>query len=281
MFQQIDTLLSPKCPKKDIIGSVLRALNIIELLASHPYGLNAKEVSWELKLNLGTCYHLLNTLQYANYLVKDPDTNLFRLNSKIEYVMLGRVSLGQLVKQLESHVKDLQELTRETAYLSIWDGKEITVSARIEAPHTICVKTLDIGYTGANHASALGKPILSHLNENQFDQYFESRDLPAYTSNTITDPRILREKLVRVKQQGYSLDREEHAMEVFCIGAPIFGARGNVAASLAISLPLSRSRSDNLELVEKVKQTADSASRTLKLLSYMSPALSIENEQHH
>jgi len=59
-----------------LIGSVQRALAILELLAIHPAGLNAKQVVLKTEFNLSTCYHLLNTLEHENYIVKDPDTAL-------------------------------------------------------------------------------------------------------------------------------------------------------------------------------------------------------------
>lgn len=249
---------------------------MLELLAQHPRGLNAKQVGLKLQLNLSTCYHLLNTLEHSGYVVKDPDTLLFRLSGKIGYTIFNQASPAQLVKQLTPHVQTLQEITQETAYLSIWDGREITLSAIVEAPQTVRVKSLAIGDIGANHASALGKAILAYLDTDQFDRYFANRPLPAFTAHTITAPAALRDYLETVRQQGYSLDYEEFMPEVHCIGAPIFDACQNITASIAISIPVSRSTGNQPTLVPKVKRMAAAASRTLQILSYINPAASFE-----
>jgi len=166
----------------------------------------------------------------------------------------------------------LQDITKETAYLSIWDGKEITLSAIVEAPQTVQVKSLTIGDIGSNHASALGKAILAYFDHNQIEQYFVERPLPAFTPNTITDTKTLLENLAEIKEQGYAMDFEEFMLEVHCIGAPIFDAVGNVFASIAISLPINRANGNQQELISKVKQVADAASRTLTILGYVNPA---------
>lgn len=271
MLHQPAAVSSKKPAKNDIIGSVQRALRITELLARYPQGLNAKQIGLKLDLNLSTCYHLLNTLEHESYIVKDPETLLFRLSGKIGYTAFAQATPAQLVTQLTSHVNDLQEITGETAYLSIWDGQEITLSNIVEAAQTIRVKALTIGSTHGNHASALGKAILAHLTPDQFDRYFAGRDLPAYTTNTMTNLSSLRKYIAQIRQLGYALDFEEYMLEVHCISAPIFDACGQITASMAISLPVTRSEKKRAILIPKVKQMANSASRTLGILGYVGP----------
>ncbi|HMQ53171.1 MAG TPA: IclR family transcriptional regulator [Anaerolineae bacterium] len=273
------TALAKKQAKSDLIGSVQRALRILELLAFYPAGLNAKQIGLELGLNLSTCYHLLNTLEHEGYIVKDPDTSLFRSSAKVGFTALAQASPAQIVRQLAPHLQKLQELTRETAYLSIWDGREITLSHIIEAPQTIRVKALTIGDTQANHASALGKAILAYLSPAQFEQYFAGRTLPVYTANTITNLATLRVYLAQVREQGYALDCEEFMREVDCICAPIFDAHHEITASMAISLPAMRAVNNRQHLIDQVRHMAADATRTLRILGYIGPASAGEQDR--
>ena len=247
-------------------------MNILELLAVHPGGLTAKQVGLKLKFNLSTCYHLLNTLKHEGYVIKEPETSAFRLSGKIGYTVFDQVSPAQLVSQLMPHVQTLQEITQETTYLSVWDGREITLSAIVEAPQTVRVKSLAIGETEANHASALGKAILAHFDDAAFARYFAHRPLPAFTPNTITETTTLQAALSLVLTQGYALDCEEFMHDVHCIGAPIFDAQHDITASIAISLPVSRSNGNREHLIQQVKHIADAASHTLQILGYAGPA---------
>jgi DNA-binding IclR family transcriptional regulator len=272
MLQQAIFSPQTKSSQNDLIGSVQRALCILELLAQYPAGLNAKQVSQKLQLNLSTCYHLLNTLIASGYAIKDPDNLLFRLSGKIGYTVLGSTFPAQLVQQLTPHVQALQEATLETAYLSLWDGEEIILSGIVESPRSVRVKSLTIGYSEANHATALGKAILAYFDETQLDHYLSGRELPAYTPNTLTNPTALKTYLPKVRQQGFSLDIEEFLPDVCCIGAPIFDAWGGVAASIAISLPTIRYHAHWETLLPKVAQAAKAATRSLKLRGYARPS---------
>ena len=59
---------------------------------------------------------------------------------------------------------------------------------------------------------------------------------------------------------------------VHCISVPIFDAHGNITASIAISLPSTRSGKNNPLIIPQVKQVANSASRSLGILGYIGPA---------
>jgi len=271
-FQQIASLSAQNQKmKNDIIGSVCRALRIMELLASCPDGMNAKQIGYRLCLNVGTCYHLLNTLIVSGYVIKDADTLLFRLSGKLTYTFCKAVSARQIVSYLMSHVQSLQEKTHETTYLSVWNGKDIFLAAIDESPLSVRVKSLTLGYDKANHATALGKAILAHLSESQLDNYLINHGLERYTSNTITSDDLFKRHLIDVRRQGYSFDNEEFLTDVCCIGAPIFDAEGQVIASIAISLPSTRYHSHGNTLIPYVQQSAKAATRTLSILGYVRP----------
>ena len=268
MLQQTISAPPQKQSKKDLIGSVQRALRVLELLAQHPAGLNAKQVSQQVGINLSTCYHLLNTLIASGYAVKDPDTSLFCLSGKVGYTILDHASPAQLVRHLTPHVQALQETTHETAYLSLWDGEEIILSSIIESPRSVRVKTLVIGYSEGNHAMALGKAILAYFDDEQLARYLADRELPAFTPNTLTDPAALNKHLLQIREQGYALDLEEYLPDVHCLGAPIFDATGQITASIAISLPATRYHANEQTLLHKVIQAGQAATRTLRILGY-------------
>jgi DNA-binding IclR family transcriptional regulator len=66
------------------------------------------------------------------------------------------------------------------------------------------------------------------------------RPLPAFTSNSITDPDRLREELDHVRKQGFAVDREEIEEGLMCVAAPIIDAEGNTCAAISMAGPSSR-----------------------------------------
>jgi DNA-binding IclR family transcriptional regulator len=264
----------------DLITSLLRGLQILELLAVEPEGLLAKTVSFRTGLNVSTCYHLLNTLVAAGYVTKQSTTQRFAATGKISYPAYAALEQARIVPTLQPHLQALREATRETTYLSLRQAGEIVIGAIVDSPQALKVSLLHIGYDGANHALALGKAVLAYLDERDVTAYFEQHGLPFLTTNTIREPCALKAELDMVRERGYGLDLEEFAPGVCCIGAPIFGATGRVVAALGISLPTSRYHADSAALAQQVVSTAAAATRTLALLGYMVPQCDIRGPEH-
>lgn len=55
------------------------------------------------------------------------------------------------------------------------------------------------------------------------------------TERTITDPDRLMEELEQVREQGYALDAREMEEHAECVGAPVFGADGNLVGAVSVS----------------------------------------------
>jgi IclR family acetate operon transcriptional repressor len=88
--------------------------------------------------------------------------------------------------------------------------------------------------------------------------------MPRRTSHTITDIETLSEDLAIVRQRGYSVDDEEDADGVFCVGAPVHDFRGVCAGAISITglkldMPAWRIR----ELGQTVREHADRIARLL------------------
>jgi DNA-binding IclR family transcriptional regulator len=259
---------SQPAPPRDLITSLLRGLRIMELLAAAPEGLLAKTISARSGLNLSTCYHLLNTLVDAGYVLKPAGSQRYSLSGKVSYPSFASLEGAPLVAYLLPYLQALRDETQETAYLSLRDGDAIVLSAIVDSPATVKVGLLFVGYDEANHATALGKAVLAHLDDYDVTAYLERRGMPALTRHTLTDPAALKQELLLTRERGYSLDREEFAAGVCCIGAPIFNASGRVIASLGIPLPCARFKVAGDALAKQVVASAAAATRALTLVRF-------------
>jgi DNA-binding IclR family transcriptional regulator len=76
-------MTTPPSTKNDLIGSVSRAITILDVLSTRPQGLTVKAISLETGLNLSTCYHLINTLVAHQMLAQGPAARTFVLGPKI------------------------------------------------------------------------------------------------------------------------------------------------------------------------------------------------------
>jgi DNA-binding IclR family transcriptional regulator len=97
-----------------------------------------------------------------------------------------------------------------------------------------------IGLRNPAHSSAVGKVLISHLPDEELNQFFGGKGLSKRTENTITDMTQLKEHLKMVRNQGYAIDDEENEKGVRCVGAPIYNEAGNAVAAISISGPAFR-----------------------------------------
>ena len=263
-----DYSLGEKCEpirQKNVLQSVARAFAILELLKEHTAGLLPKQVSHALQLNLTTCYHQLNTLAALGYVQRDSQTRRFQLSGKIMFRQQGAYYSGEIVKLLRPQLINLQRATRETAYLSLWNGTEIYISDIVPSSQNIQVKPLDIGYSEANHAMAIGKAVLSQLEKDRLCHYIEEHSLEPYTAKTITNAEQLLAHLDEVATQGYSLDLGERFKDIYCLGVPIFGVDKQIVGSIGITTTYYRFRKNFDQFLDSLLSIGSAADRSLRL----------------
>ena len=82
------------------------------------------------------------------------------------------------------------------------------------------------------------------------------------TQKTITTSEALASELAAIKNRGYAIDDEEHAIGLRCIAAPVFNEFDEVVAAISVSGPTARIPDNRLEpLGEMVLQAAFEATR--------------------
>lgn len=85
------------------------------------------------------------------------------------------------------------------------------------------------------HCTGVGKALLSQLSDQELDSILEHAGLPQFTPNTIVDVETLKHDLTVTRQRGYAIDNEEHEIDSYCIGVPIFDDRSQVVAACSLS----------------------------------------------
>ncbi len=224
---------------KKTIGSVLKAVEIIELLAASDEEIGVTEISNHLNYGVSATYHLLNTLKISEMIEQDSKTKKYRLGLKLWKI--GKLAREQnhLSTFVQPYLRELQELTGETVNLTILDNGEIMYIAQEESKKLIRMFT-KIGARVPLHCSAAGKILLAFLPEEKQRTIIEGIHFNKFTEKTVTNPKELRDQLEIIKQQGYAFDDEEREAGVSCIAAPVFDFDREVIAAISISGPTIR-----------------------------------------
>jgi IclR family acetate operon transcriptional repressor len=215
-----------------LIGSVRRALHLLDAVCASERPVTAKQLSHTLGLPLSTVYHLLRTLVYEGYVRKLDDG--YVLGGRASGLRQGNVRQAA-VGRARPALAGLRDQMGAAAYLSSYEDGEIVLMDVADGPGMKCVD-LWVGMRDAAHATAFGKCILSLLDKPGRDDYLSRHELADLTPRTVTDRRVLERTLGA--HPPYVVDREEYLLGTACVAAPV-RAPGFLGA-IAISVPARR-----------------------------------------
>lgn len=254
------------------LQSVERALDALELLAGSesPDGMTLTELTERLDVSKSTAFALLQTLISRGY-VADSGVRLtrrYRLGMML--AKLGDLAMEQspLVSVAMPVLQQVTDTTGLTTRLVVPDGPFAVVAGRVDAPGTVRFASY-LGKREYPHCTSAGKALLAALPPDEARALAVEAGLPARTPRTITDPDALVRDLEVSAARGYTIDDEEDAEGVFCVGSAVYDRGGTcVAAVSGTGLKLNRPswRMDELGVV--LREAADSISSALGGPSY-------------
>jgi DNA-binding IclR family transcriptional regulator len=140
------------------------------------------------------------------------------------------------------YLVDLREEVGETVVLETISGKNPVVTYIAQGRRSLSVKP-NIGDIVPIHASPGAKAIIAFSDPKIIDRFLHEK-MESFTPYTITDREVLRHQLNEIRQQGVAFCREEMAIGVNAIGAPIFDHENQPVAAVVIAGLVSRVNCD-------------------------------------
>ncbi len=218
------------------VGSVARALALLDALAASDSGLRVNELARRIGVNASTASRLLATLEQAR-IVEREHGGPYRLGLRL--VELSDRVLAQLdVRQLaRPWLSWLVRETGETATLSVpGESEAITVDF---VPSAFSVASMArLGRPSIPHATAAGKVMLAFGDRDELGEGGEA--LVAYTVRTVTDREALARELEAVRDAGIAEAIGEREPDLNALAAPVLGRRGELIAILGVQGPAAR-----------------------------------------
>ncbi|OUN01630.1 MAG: IclR family transcriptional regulator [Paenibacillaceae bacterium ZCTH02-B3] len=222
-----------------IIQALDRALRILDLFDEHTPELKITEISERMNLHKSTVHALLKTLRMHGYIDQDPHTGKYRLGLRL--LEKGQLLLAglDLRNAARPFLEELSEATGQTVHLLVLDGQEGVYIDKVEGAQAP-IRYSRIGRRVPLHSSAGGKVLAAFQPPEVLERLLANYRFVKHTPNTIDSPERFRQELERVRREGCAYDREENEPGVWCVGAPIFGHDGKLAAATSLSFVTAR-----------------------------------------
>lgn len=246
--------------------ALVRGLDILELFldARTDDGLSAPEVTAATGLPRATVHELLATLVAKSYLRKDPVSGRFHLGLRV--FQLGN-AYGERLDLVTVGRRIAEEIAAdcdETVNVGVLEGSDVVYMAKVESRHAVRMVSA-VGRRIPASCTAMGKAMLAHLPDADLDALYPAeRALPSLTARSIVDRRELLDQLAEARRTGLALEVGESTEDVSCAAAPVRDHRGEVVASVSVSVPDSRwSQRPVAEWADFARRGAERLSATL------------------
>ncbi len=243
--------------------SLTRALTLLERLSESDTGMHLTDLSYQLGMPAATVHRLLSTFEELDFVEQDPDEGSWFIGLKAFTVGNAFLKRRDFVASARPYMNALVDECGETVNLGVIDDGEVVFISQVESQEVMRM-IVRLGSRSPIHASGVGKAMLANMPEQRVTRILQQRGLARYTDHTIDSPATLRDELKQVRQQGYALDDEEHAVGLRCVAAPIFDENGQALAAISLSGPKARIVDGRLgEMGNAVRQTAAEITREL------------------
>jgi IclR family acetate operon transcriptional repressor len=224
------------------IGSLDRALALIDELSRNAEEIGVTELSTRLSMSKNQVFRILSTLKAHGY-VQQTENKTYRLGSKFFEIGQRLISQNDLLQVAQTQMDWLRDETGETVHLFVRDGLQAVCVARRESRAAISLSA-QVGRRFLMHAGACPKAILAYQDAKFVDATIAEHGLPTYTGRTVLSRDALEAQLARIRQQGYAESDEDLDPSAYSIAIPIAGLNGNVNTAMSVAGPLHRFTAD-------------------------------------
>ncbi len=225
--------------KTDKVSRSVRALEIVEAVASADHPMTVVDLMALTGLPKATLHRLCNLLETEGFLRPDLSDRGYVGGHRL--ARLARLTLATSAERSYRHgiLTAVSREIGETCNIVISKGTEMFYTDRVETEWPLRHQ-LPIGSNVPVHCTASGKLYLSSLTKRQCADLVSVLTMERFTDNTITDPGHLLEAVKQVRRDGVGTDNEEFIDGMVAVCVPINDDKGRMVAALAFHAPTVR-----------------------------------------
>lgn len=215
------------------VGSVQRAIAVLDALADGGAELGTNEIARRTGINASSISRLLSTLTDAGLVQHLPATGRYRLGVRILQLASAARENLDLRAVARPLLEELAEISGETVTLSLPGEHDVLTVDFVPSSRSVR-SVAEIGRNSIAHATATGKVFLACGGQ------LPDGDLPAFTDATITDRAKLAHAIDEIAEQGYAMAVRERDNDLSAIAVPVLDQARQLIAIVGIQGPATR-----------------------------------------
>jgi IclR family transcriptional regulator, pca regulon regulatory protein len=245
-----------KVPRREAMGGLAKGLAVIRAFAREHSGLTLSQIAAHAGMPAATARRCLLTLQELGYVIHRD--RLYLLRPKVLELGAAYLESMDIEHLTQTHLEELARETGDSAALTVLDGNDIVYVARASV-RTLLRLEAHVGSRFPAYATSMGRVLLAGLPEERLAAYLRTQNFVALTSQTVTDPKKLRQLIGDCRRVGYCAVEDELAYGVVAVAVPVFDQQRRVVAALnssSHSRRMSKTKlvRDRLAMLKQVSQ---------------------------
>tara|TARA_B100000378_G_scaffold249165_1_gene222328 strand:+ start:44 stop:892 length:849 start_codon:yes stop_codon:yes gene_type:complete len=216
----------------EFVEALAKGLAILECFdAAHPQ-MTLSEVARRVGLSPAAARRSLITLQTLGYVGQ---TNKhFHLRPKVMTLSSAFYFSARIDEVLQPNLRMLVEQFGDASSVGTLDGDHVIYVAHVSVQRARRAAAV-IGARYPAGATSLGRVLLAGQSDEALEHYLQTAKLEALTSKTVTDPVVLREKIMAVRADGYATTVDQLDYGITALAVPIRNFEGRTIAALNTS----------------------------------------------
>ena len=212
--------------------TLAKGLAVMRAFNGERAAMTLSEAAGVADLTRATARRILRTLAALGYVGQDG--RQFSLTPKVLELGFGYLSAQSWVERAVPLMKELSAGVQESCSAAILQGTDIVYVARVPTSRIMSVAVTVGSRLPAFHTS-LGRAQLGFVDDGELWQRIMSLPIPPYTTQTITEPQALFDRIKADREQGFSIVDEELERGLRSIAVPVVDRRGAAIAALNLS----------------------------------------------
>lgn len=241
-----------------IVQSVDRALTLLELVSAPGNDTRLSHLARQAGLAVSTAHRLLTTLERRGFVQHDPKSGLWSVGQRAHLVGDSFSLHGDLVVPSRPILRDLRNMTRETANLGIIEAEEAVTIAQSESREIMRAIAPPGGRVPVLN-SGMGKAIVATWPDSAIEALVDRQGLRPMTRNSLRTKQQVFDEIAAIRAQGFAVDDEEYVIGMRCVAAVVWSDASEALAAISVSGLAARVTRDDIAGIAKAVN--DSARR--------------------
>lgn len=228
-----------------------KLFQVIETLAENgPMGI--MELSASLGFHKSTTHRLVTSLQCLGYVRQEEGSLKYSLSLK--FLQLGSKIINQtnVATLIHPVLRRISEQIGETVHLVRREGNDAVYIDKVESSVGSIRMASRVGNRLPLYCSGVGKALLAEMEDEEIEKIWNTSDIKKLTPKTIVSFDELKERIDRVRTDGFATDDEENEEGVRCIAVSLKDYHKVPVYALSISAPVHRMTDERIQELKDI-----------------------------